>query len=104
MRAPSSCLERDADADAHVPAFREHARVVHRHPVLDAVAVKEGLSVSPEELNRRITEEAARIGEDAGELGKRLRKSDGLQALEIQMVREKALDFLTSSANISSAE
>ena len=58
----------------------------------------------PEELDRRITEEAARIGEDAGELGKRLRKSDGLQALEIQMVREKALDFLTSSANISSAE
>lgn len=79
-------------------------KTVHARLVLDAVARKEGLSVSPEELDRRIVEEASRIGEDAEELGKRLRKSDGVQALEIQMVREKALDFLTSSANISTAE
>jgi hypothetical protein len=72
--------------------------------VLDAIAVAEGVTVNRQDLDLRIRREAERIGEGYDALRLRLGKSGGLQALEIQMVREKSLDLITSIANIQGAE
>jgi FKBP-type peptidyl-prolyl cis-trans isomerase (trigger factor) len=73
---------------------------VHARLLLDALAASESLSVSPEETEERIRREAARTGKDAREIRKSLAQGDGMEALKIQMLREKSLDFLTSVANI----
>lgn len=79
-------------------------KTVHARLLLDAVARTEDLQVSAEELDGRLRAEAQRLGETHEALVAKIEKSDGLQALKIQMVREKTLDFLTSVANIQKAE
>lgn len=79
-------------------------KTVHARLVLDAVARSESLSVDRSEVDQRVAREAARIGETPAAVRERLTQGGGLQALEIQMVREKSLDFLTSVANIRRAE
>lgn len=79
-------------------------KAVHARLVLDAVAEAEGLSVDPSEVDERIRLEAERIGEKAETVRARLRKGGGLEALQIQLVREKSLDFMTSVANIRKVE
>jgi len=79
-------------------------KIVHARLVLDAVAAAEGVTVDRKDLEARIRREAERIGEGYDALRLRLSKSNGLQALEIQMVREKSLDLITSIANIHGAE
>jgi len=79
-------------------------KIVHARLVLDAIASAEGVTVDRKDLEARIRREAERIGEGYDALRLRLSKSNGLQALEIQMVREKSLDLITSIANIHGAE
>lgn len=79
-------------------------KTVHARLVLDAIAQAEGLSVDDEELDTRLGREAERMGETKGGLRRRLQEGGSLEALKIQMVREKTLDFLTSVANISVEE
>ena len=79
-------------------------KTVHARLVLDAVARAEAIGVDRAEVESRIAREAERIGEKPATVRERLSKGAGLQALEIQMVREKSLDFLTSVANIRRAE
>jgi trigger factor len=79
-------------------------KIVHARLVLDAIADKEGLKVDRKDVDERVHREAERIGEPAEGLRARLQKGGGLQALEIQMVREKCLDLVTSVANIQGAE
>jgi trigger factor len=73
---------------------------VHARLVLDAVARVESISVDPSEVDARIRKEAERIGEPFEAVRKRLAKSDWIEALQDQLVRERTLDFLTSVANI----
>ena len=79
-------------------------KIVHARLVLDAVARAEGVAVASGEVDGRIRREAERVGENPDALRARLTKSGGLQALEIQMVREKSLDLITSVANIHRPE
>jgi trigger factor len=79
-------------------------KTVHARLVLDAVAKAESIAVDRAEVEARVGREAERIGEKPAVVRERLSKGGGLQALEIQMVREKSLDFLTSVANIRRAE
>ncbi len=79
-------------------------KAVHARLVLDAVAEAEDLAVDPSEVDERIRLEAERIGETPETIRARLRKGGGLEALQIQLVREKSLDFMTSVANIRKVE
>ncbi len=79
-------------------------KTVHARLVLDAIAQAEGLLVDDGELDARLGREAERMGETKGGLRRRLQEGGGLEALKIQMVREKTLDFLTSVANIQVEE
>jgi trigger factor len=79
-------------------------KTVHARLVLDAVAEAEGLSVDAEAVDARLAREAARLGETPAALRRRLQEGAGLEALKIQMLREKTLDFLTSVANIQNEE
>ena len=79
-------------------------KVVHARLVLDAIAVQESLKVEDAEIQERLRREAGRIGETYESLLARLAKGGGLEALQIQMLREKSLDFLTSVANIQDVE
>ena len=79
-------------------------KTVHARLVLDAIAQAEGLTVDEGELDARLGREAERMGEGKVGLRRRLQEGGGLEALKIQMVREKTLDFLTSVANIQVEE
>jgi FKBP-type peptidyl-prolyl cis-trans isomerase (trigger factor) len=72
--------------------------------ILDAIAQAEGLTVEDAELDARLQREAERLGEGKAALRRRLQEGVGLEALKIQMLREKTLDFLTSVANIQIEE
>jgi len=79
-------------------------KTVHARLVLDAIAQAEGLTVEDGEVDARLGREAERMGEGKAGLRRRLQEGGGLEALKIQMVREKTLDFLTSVANIQVEE
>jgi trigger factor len=79
-------------------------KTVHARLVLDAIAQAEGLAVDDSDLDARLGREAERMGETKAGLRRRLQEGGGLEALKIQMVREKTLDFLTSVANIQVEE
>lgn len=73
---------------------------VHARLVLDSIAAANSVDAPEQEVEARIRVEAARGGQDARDLRKRLEQGGGLEALKNQLVREKTLDFLTSVANI----
>jgi len=73
---------------------------VHARLVLDAVAEAEKIEVDAEAIEARLRQDAERIGESFEKLSARLKKHEGEEALTTQLVREKALDYLTSVANI----
>jgi trigger factor len=79
-------------------------KTVHARMILDAIAQAEGLTVEDAELDARLQREAERLGEGKAALRRRLQEGVGLEALKIQMLREKTLDFLTSVANIQIEE
>jgi trigger factor len=73
---------------------------VHARLILDEVGRVEKVEVDEQEIDARIREDAARIGEKPEKLRAELRKHAGREALVAQLVREKSLDYLTSVANI----
>ncbi len=75
-------------------------KAVHARLILDAVAIAEKVTVDDADVDRRIDEDAKRMGESAGKLRENLKKHSGRETLQAQMVREKSLDYLTSVANI----
>ena len=79
-------------------------KTVHARLVLDAIAQAEGFAIDDEALDARLQREAERLGEGKAALRRRLQEGVGLEALKIQMLREKTLDFLTSVANIQNEE
>ncbi len=77
---------------------------VHARLVLDAVARAEDIQVTDEEVDERITRDAAQMGENPDKLREGMKKHGGLQPLKNQILREKSLDLLTAVANIQNEE
>ncbi len=75
-------------------------KAVHARLILDAVAQAEKVQVDPSEVEERINRDAERLGQSPAKLRADLKKHSGRQALTVQLVREKSLDYLTSVANI----
>lgn len=75
-------------------------KIVHAGLILDAVARLEKIEVEPGAIEERIRIDAQRLGEKPDKLRERLRKQGGIEALRTQLLRERALDYLTSVANI----
>lgn len=86
-------------------AQEEGARkAVHARLVLDAVAEAESIEVGSKDVDDRIRQEAARMGEKFDEVKSRLKSQGGLEAVRNQLLRERSLDFVTSVANIREEE
>ncbi|MBD3866778.1 MAG: trigger factor [Acidobacteria bacterium] len=79
-------------------------KAVHARLVLDAIADEKGLAVEDKEVDEKIQVEAARIGEPATEVRKRLVDSGGTGAIKVQLLREKALEWVVAAANIQEEE
>lgn len=79
-------------------------QMVHARLVLDAVVRSEGLTVSPQEVDAFVRAEAARAREDYENVRAKLHDAGQLKAVQTQLLREKALDYLTSVANIQDGE
>jgi trigger factor len=95
----------DIDWEQFRKGAEEPARkTVHARMVLEAIAAVEKLVVPPKELDERIRQEAARIGEDAEVVKTRLKEGHRMEALTDQLRRERALDLLVSVANIQPQE
>jgi len=77
---------------------------VHARLLLDAVARAEDLKVSDEDLDARIKHDALQLGQKPAELRRRMERSGGPETLINQLLREKSLDLIKSSANISTEE
>jgi trigger factor len=77
---------------------------VHARLILDAIGRLESIEVSADEVQQRIRRDAEQMGEKPDKLRKTLEKHSGLQALQNQMLREKALDLLMAVANIQNEE
>jgi trigger factor len=95
----------EIDWEAQRKRQEEPARkMVHAGLVLDAVAKAQELGIESAEIEERIRHDAQRIGETSDVLRKRLKEQGGVETLKGQMLREKALDYLTSVANIQYSE
>ncbi len=85
----------------HEPIARKS---VHAALILDAVAAEERLAVDGAALEQRIRDDARRLGEPPDKLRERLNQRGALPALRAQLLRERALDYLISVANIHYSE
>ena len=75
-------------------------RRVKEYLLLDAIARREGITVSETELEAEFKRAAARRGVDPAELRERMARSDGLEALRGEMRLARAVDVLISSAKV----
>ncbi len=74
------------------------ARNVKTGLVLDAVAKAEGIEATDEDVRAAIREMAASARADAEKLEENLRKTDRLEPIKWQVIREKAADFIAANA------
>ncbi len=74
------------------------ARNVKTGLVLDAVAKVEGIEVNEEELRAAVQQMAAATQTDPEKLEENLRKSERLEPVRWQVLREKAADFIAAHA------
>lgn len=92
------------DWDTFRESQREPAReAVASALVLDEVARREGLAVTPEDVDREMTRYAERTGRTAAAVRAGLEKEGGLSRLGAGLRREKAVDFLLTHATIVNA-
>lgn len=75
-------------------------RRVREYLVLDAVATREGISITDTELDAEVKRAAVRRGVEASELREQLSKNDGLEAVRDEIRLSRALDVLISSARV----
>lgn len=78
----------------------EAARRVHEQLILAAIAKKENISVTPQEMNARIEQYAQMMKKPAAEIRKQYMENNRLSALQFQILAQKTLDFLLSQATI----
>ena len=62
------------------------------------------MEITDDELNERIEHDARHLGKTPAELRQQLEGAGGPQALVGQLLRDKSLDLIKSSANISVEE
>lgn len=72
--------------------------------VLEAIASREGITVSAEEIQQRIEELVAHAGKRADELKARYNEPSRMKAVEEDIRVEKAIDLLASSALVTVKE
>jgi trigger factor len=87
-------------------AFRESQReaaseAVAGALVLDEVARREQLDVTPEEIEQEVSRYAERTGRTPAAVRARLEKEGGLSRVQAGLRREKSIDFLMARATIS---
>jgi trigger factor len=75
-------------------------RRVREYLVLDAIARREGITITDTEVDAEVKRAAARRGVKPSELRERLTSNDGLEALRDEMRLSRALDLLISSARV----
>ena len=85
--------------DAAVPAERR----VRATLILEAIADKEGMSVSEEEVNNEIKRIAERNKIEPGEARRRMVENGSLENLKDILREEKTVDFLLENAKVKSA-
>ena len=93
----------DIDWGQFREAQREPARsAVASALVLDELARRENLSVSPEDIDKEVEQFAARSGRTPAAVRAQLEKEGGLTRLAASLRREKAVDFAMSRAKMTS--
>ena len=70
---------------------------------LDAIAQRETLTVTDEDIEQEVTRHAERLGQTPAALRAQLDKDNGLAALTEGLRREKTVDLLLSRATIVTA-
>ena len=96
---------RKGEDPARMEEFKQAAypgaqQALRRMLVLDRVAELEGLRATPNEVETRVEEIAARIGKSGHELRTQFQKSGRLGELEEQITEEKVFDYLKSLSTI----
>jgi len=86
--------------------FRESQRETAREAVasavvLDAIARREGLTVSPEDVDKEVERYAAEAGRTPAALRAQLEKEGGLVRLQTGLRRERAVDLAIARATIT---
>jgi FKBP-type peptidyl-prolyl cis-trans isomerase (trigger factor) len=69
--------------------------------VLDELARRENLAVSPEDIDKEVDQFAARSGRTPAAVRAQLEKEGGLARLAAGLRREKAVDFAMSRAKMT---
>jgi trigger factor len=78
----------------------EAERRVHEQLVLGAIAKKENIDVTSEEMQTRIAQYAQAMRKPVGEVRDQYVKNGRMEGLRFQILAQKTLDFLLSQANI----
>jgi trigger factor len=82
--------------------FREEAaKIVRTVLLLKAIAGKEGLSASEEEVEEKIREIAAQRAQDYDVLKKSLEKDDVIDSIRSEIINRKTYDFLEANAKVT---
>ena len=94
------------DADAHAQAeIKDEAEEEARGAILfQAIAEREGITVSDADLQKRIAELAAVAQENAEEAARRAGAEQRHPRLEAQIREQKTLDMLISQAKITDGD
>jgi trigger factor len=69
--------------------------------ILDAIAEREGIAATEDDVNAWLKEEARRSGASVAAVKEKLSENSRLTGLRRQIVREKSLDFLLHDATIT---
>jgi trigger factor len=93
-------------AEVNWPEERERARpaatdAVRAMLILDAIATREGIEASEDDVNAWLREEARRRKASVAEVKENLAQKARLAGIRRQIVREKSLDFLLDDATIT---
>jgi len=93
-------------SDVNWAEERERARpaaidAVRAMLVLDAIAAREGLAATEEDVNEWLRGEARRQNTNVATVKEKLGQSSHLAGIRRQIVREKSLDYLLQDANIT---
>lgn len=102
MRMRQVRLEQLQD-EARERLLREGALSARRALVLEAIADQAGVEVSDADMDAKIEEIAAEVGQQAAAIKGMLAKRGGTEELRLRLREEKALDLLLERANVVDA-
>ena len=72
--------------------------------ILHRIAEQENIKVSPDDINARLREEAARYNVPVEKMRKELQEQDGLDGFAEQILLGKTLDFLKANVSVEAAQ